>query len=739
VISSDRTDVRFLLCSALLAAAIGTTGFFLAMLRPWHQPKLLVLSIAGVLLAWLLPRLWQSLRRALGILVVGAWLASAIAAGWWYTERYVPFHPSVFDKGLAFTLPDGTSTRSSRTGDRASVRERLHAALASSAETYHRPLVLVEQNYAHGTTALGASRREFTFQGMASVQLPRSLRWSENPYADRSWAFNLHAMGFVERLAAEYRHTRDITWLRTAEEYVLDWISDNHDVWFWYPSEFSWHDHATAIRLRAWVAFWQVWVTSPLATSDKSIRILNAMLAHATRLADPRFYTDSHNHGIYQDLALLEFSMLFPQLEPAARWRELSLARTRRQMSATISPRGVHLEHSPGYHLEVVKLLLEFEELARLNDPTIADRLEIDATITAMADYLAIVLLPNGFLPRLGDTDGESIQMDRRVWSRLAQSSKRLRDFLAEGQWPSYEVTSYLPEGYVIDRSRLGNPLADAAYLLFTAASHPGRGHKHHDDLSFIWYAFGTELLSDAGKYSYNYTDPKRRWIVSSAAHNVVLINGLGFEGFQTRIDEVSHDENLTFIRASHRNFPGIAHTRRLVYLRPTLVFVVDDLQRLVPQDGPDGRSRDFEQLFHLGPEIKRLMERGARTVRLNVDAGAGGVGIAVHALHHDHLAPDVVHGQTDPFQGWLSLKHGSLIPAAVVSLRIRGPSAKFVTALKAYRLKSDADRFVHSVALAIDESQLSISWTDETHRHRLQLPASASRPSGVHYRKDRS
>lgn len=730
-----QSAIRLLSYSLLMAASIGVAGFFLAMLRPWHQNKLIALTFACVAIVWFATRSSRLVRDWLGVLAIATAMVSIAAGVWWYREMYVPLHPSVFNQTDKLAFNGETSRIGPSDSGRESARQVLQDQFISTSQNYRRPRVLEYENYELGTTAEGASRHEFTFDGQAPIRLSADLSWNENPSKDRTWAFNLHAMGFVERLAEKYRRTHDEKWLSVAEGYVLDWISDNHDVWFWYPSEFSWHDHATALRLRAWVAFWQVWVGSPLATTDKSIRIVDAMLAHATRLADPHFYTESHNHGIYQDIALLEFSLQFPQFDSVPAWRELSMRRLRRQMSDTISKNGVHLEHSPGYHLKVAKLLLEISELCRLNDPAIARQLEIDAAVERMADFLARVLMPNGYLPRLGDTDTESIQSDPTVWSMLADRSERLRGVLAGNLTAGSEVASYPTEGYVIDRTTLGPSQSDAAYLIFTAASHEGRGHKHHDDLSFVWFAHGKELLTDAGKYSYNYTDPIRKWAVSSAAHNTVLVDGLGFEGFRASIDEFFYDSQLTFIRASHRNFPGIEHVRRLLYFRPTLLLVLDDLNA-----GPDAtgsrRQRKFEQLFHLGPEMKEVVANGARKVSHVTNSGPDRVGVLVQSLFPESVVTQAVEGQRHPFQGWLSLRHGSLQPAKVVSFQVDGAGASFVTAVKAFRSDDAARRFSDSVTLEKDESNITVSWRDETGGHSIRMPARPTKPTRVRYER---
>lgn len=104
---------------------------------------------------------------------------------------------------------------------------------------------------------------------------------------------------------------------------------------------------------------------SPLADPDEVLVVLYAVQRHAEMLASPDFYTEAHNHGVDQDRALMEIAVAFPEFSDSGAWVSLAANRLRGQIESTVSPEGVHLEHSPAYHLCQMKRLDGIRRFAR--------------------------------------------------------------------------------------------------------------------------------------------------------------------------------------------------------------------------------------------------------------------------------------------------------------------------------------------------------------------------------------
>ncbi|MBR4442856.1 MAG: heparinase II/III-family protein, partial [Clostridia bacterium] len=67
---------------------------------------------------------------------------------------------------------------------------------------------------------------------------------------------------------------------------------------------------------------------------------------------------------------------------------------------------------------------------------------------------------------------------------------------------------------------------ADSQWAFFESAPF-GRGHQHEDKLNFLLYAYGRDLLRDTGNFAYDSSD-MRKYVLSSRAHNTVLVDGMG-------------------------------------------------------------------------------------------------------------------------------------------------------------------------------------------------------------------
>jgi len=547
------------------------------------------------------------------------------------------------------------------------------------------------------------------------VKLPEHLTWNENPLKDRTWEWGLHAMPFVEVLTQRFNDTRDLRYLARAESLVLGWCEQNFHYLYQPPSRFSWHDHNTALRVRAWLPFWEEWIHSGLSSAEEAITILETIIAHGEKLADPDFYTPSHNHGMEQDLALLAITAAFPELSVVNAWRELALRRLREQLDLLVSPQGVQLEHSPGYHVFMMDILIQLQELITKNgiDP---GSVHLEQLLAKMARFAALALRPDGRLVPVGATfHEEPCTIDHPTLGRFAAIDPLLRFALTRGREGEGGPTSvvYADEGYAVFRDawRPAPDFESSFYLFFTAAAHEGRAHKQWDDLSFVLFAAGRDLLIDGGFHSYDYGNPDREYLTSSVAHNTVIMDGVGFEGFTGKIEAQASGNEYAVVQASHENYPGFRHRRTLFYGRPASVFIIDELEpvpggaqavRRPAMTGPAMTgaalassaqlstpvgTHDFEQLFHFPNELDVAADADGPVVTARPKGGSvaiAGAGFVfrIASLSGSGVSAQVLCGSREPRRGWASRAYHSIEPTPVAIFRARGSSVRFITVL---------------------------------------------------------
>jgi hypothetical protein len=435
--------------------------------------------------------------------------------------------------------------------------------------------------------------------------------------------------------------------------------------------------------------------------------VFTAIRAHAEKLADPAFYTEGHNHGLEQDLALMAIGVAFPELELSESWRRTGCDRLEKQVVETVSPDGVHLEHSANYHVMVLGILARALDFARRNElPLDADRLQ--RTVDGMARYAAYLLQPDGRVPLLGDTSAQKpLDLANPVLSGCAGRDPVLLRALSRGREgaPGEISVVHQEEGYAIFRdSWPPHPDAEkAVHLIFAAAAHEGRAHKQADDLSILLYGRGRELIVGPGLFSYSAEDAGRRHILGAASHNTVLLDGKSFDGYATRIERFALDPSWALVEASHDNYPGVRHRRLLLYVRPATILVVDEI---LPREA--GASREIEQLFHLDPAMEAAVLPGSSAVEARYRDGPS---LRLEQLADGRGCLAILRGSTKPYRGWVSRLPRSLEPAPVAVTKVAAERAVLATWIEVDPEAPPGDGAAQGAAVSIDADRIEFRW----------------------------
>ncbi len=565
-----------------------------------------------------------------------------------------------------------------------------------------------------------------------SVQLPPSLTWDENPHQDRSWNWALHNMDYVVTLTRAYEATNDAAFLQRAEDIALDWIDVNTKYFLKPPSEFSWGDHTTALRLLNWLYFFDVWKGSELATPEHVETIFRALLGHAQMLSDANFYNDNHNHGIDQDRALLAFSLMFPNTARSAQWMGLALSRLSSQVQFAVSPNGIHLEHSAGYQLYGMLQLQKTHSFLQQWQVHHGVVDSMTRNIALMADYVPNLVKPDGFLVKIGDTANARITGFREQLSLVEAAPPALRDLAENGTTNKLANISlaFPAEGYALIRD-FENGLRDfqkSFYLFFSAAAHQGRAHRHADDLSFVMSHGGREILIDPGMHSYKRGDPGRAYVVSAAAHNSVIVDGKSYQGWDTSFDGYFANDRLTLIRGSHRNYPGFEHLRWLLYLRPAMLIVLD---RVRPISGSKTNADvPFEQVFHFSSKLTVTLDEAEGRATVLSDTSDQEAVLLLTQVGPQKGSMRVAKGEESPMQGWDSPARAQLVPTPTLVSLQRGAQAEFVTVLQIPATGQSLDELEEirrSLQGSIEAQSFRIDWTEGNSPHKLKLDLSTN------------
>lgn len=518
-----------------------------------------------------------------------------------------------------------------------------------------------------------------------AVEMCPPVAWDDVVADDRSLHFHLHSWTPLGTSLSAFDRTRHARYLRAALALALDWVRR-------YPSledasPFAWYDMAVGVRACRLAYLLDAATRAPFVDDEVVADLVRSVLLHREALAREGFFPAHSNHGFYVAAGEAALALRFPELPGMQESRDRARARLDRLIHDQFTAEGVHREHSPGYQWMVLDTLegLMAADLLRAEDH--------QASLDRIQDATAWFVLPDGHLAMFGDTDRHS--MTGCDWPHVR--SDALRFVLsrgAEGRPPVDLFRAFPASGYVVFRSewpRGPEDFSDPSYLAQTCAFH-SRTHKHADDLSFIWYDRGREILVDAGRYGYRgrtppgsslwndgfwYADPNRIYVESTRAHNTVEVDGRNFprrgvEPYGSALARWGESAGLFYSESAARHWESLSH-RRVLLLRPGDWLLVFDW--LVDEESAPHR---FVQRFHFAPELE---------IEGTVDGAATlAAPTWTEPLHMVSLVPAELvapaRGQKSPeLLGWISRRAGGMLPIHTTGFSSEGrPSQLFAT-----------------------------------------------------------
>jgi hypothetical protein len=498
------------------------------------------------------------------------------------------------------------------------------------------------------------------------------------PYLDASlsgdhkmiWELNRHQ--HLVLLAQAHRLTE--------QPQYLDEIGNQLDSWFQANPLQRGINWASALEVAFRSLSW-MWVDHLVGGSlggARRGRLIEGLYQHAFHLeANLSVYFSPNTHLLGEAVALHALGMMFRGTAEAERWETLGARVVGEEMERQVHADGSHFEQSSYYHVYALDMFLFH---ATLVEPSKQYR----HTLECMANYLEALVGPSRLLPFIGDDDGGRFfhpygPRESFAGATLAACGHFLN--LPEAIYREHELhelafwwlgtrpcTDHIERKSARDHSV---KFADAGIVVMgSGTTHciidagsfgPFRGgHSHADSLSIVARANGHDLLIDPGTYTYTGDSPWRDRFRGTAAHNTVRIGGLdqaepaGSFGWrnppQVEILHWQTDVSADFLDASCR-YRGFIHRRRVFFLKPELLFVLDDI---------DGDRIEAEQFWHLRGEVEECAPGCFRI------AGAG-------TLIVNGDAPELSQGAEF---GWRSPAYGLKEPGPLVVSRRRGDAA---------------------------------------------------------------
>jgi hypothetical protein len=536
-------------------------------------------------------------------------------------------------------------------------------------------------SYFHSKNFLQVSKNMldnvYTIKGFEPVKEEGDLSWNENPYNDRNWQFQLHTLRFAVDLYTAYNATRDERFLSKLLFLIKDWIMDNDLVAP--PSEFSWNDHSTAWRAMVFAYLWEN-VQQLKCDPNMMNLFLHSIWEHGTVLAKPDFYKAHSNHGLTQAMALLQLSLMFPEMKHSNSWLEIAKSRIEQQMAENISENGVHREQSPFYHFYVLINYSKISEYARRHSVHLSD--EFERRLKKMMNFAVHITKPDGSIPMIGDTGYYQDIWKLGGLEPIVESRETVKFVMSKGtlgKMPEETSIVFPQTGYAILRSGWGEHerFDQERYLVFDIGPF-GKAHGHNDAMTCSLYAFGEDLILDSGKYKYEREDVYRQYFQSTFAHNTVAVDREGQNRASPILRSWSFNEEYDYVEASHTNYAGVEHVRSILFAKPAYFIIIDELT--------SDDIHEYLALFHLHPKAK------VHADKLNVEVANQNSVLKIIPLNTTGLSLNIVKGQPKvPIQGWISFEYGKKQPNPVLEYRKSGKKEVYITLL--YPLPKDQSK----------------------------------------------
>jgi hypothetical protein len=582
----------------------------------------------------------------------------------------------------------------------------------------------------------------WSIRGYETLNLRQDIPWKLKNQEQRSYNFHIHCLDMLGPLLMENSKFGNDEYIEIALTISMDWIRrhsgpDAPDI-----SPFVWY--GMSVGRRAYRLAYLYEAADSVGKLDNEIRKLlwSSLEQHAAYLADDANVEFHNNHGYYLVAGQLAMGRRFAgKSSTMAQAEEQGRERLKRMLEQQFGPDGVHREHSPDYHRMV------YDSIKALIDSGLVEDAWTIAFARRIEEALSWFVFPNRFIVNFGDCDNRSLPyVPKEAEAKWTTPEMRFQVSGGKiGEAPEETVRAFRESGYWIARKAGDDPrdLGAYSYLALNAAFH-SRTHKHADDLSFVWFDRGQNLLVDAGRYGYIgkteqgselwmdghwYSDPWRVYCESTRAHNTLEFDGRNFprKGVKPYGSALrrwgTHDSGLLFVEAECRHFVSIRHARILFFMPGRWLVVFDWFHDNA------GAPHAVRQWFHLGHELLLLTDRGRYLVAM-----PDGSPLRISSLLPG-LVPSRLHiGEENPvIQGWWSPKGRDVVPNYAFCHEL--PEAASGTFATLFSFSDELGTDMEWSKVNVSGRKGQFRWKDESGVHELRFERPGEGDLSVDYR----
>jgi len=506
-----------------------------------------------------------------------------------------------------------------------------------------------------------------------SHQFKEEINWHFNPtdfrqnsnYIGtyrRDWTVLFNRMYPLRSLSNAFQKTGNPVYVEKIKQLINSWLvqaplskpGEKEDFWL-----SSWRSLEAGIRVGVtWPAAWQQSIQATEIDEETIHNWTKSWMEHGAYLEKNK---GTLNWLTTESQGLFTVGVFFPEFKKATQWRTIALQHLQEQIKNDFYPDGAQVELSPEYHRLSTIQLAKTLQLASLNNLEVNPKFKEDVRL--MLAYLSKISMPNRNMPRVNDTgtDDNLITLLNHIGKECYQESPELIWLANKGQAgtkPDYSSVVLPWAGQAVMREHWEE---DANYLFFEYGPYGQGSHQHEDKLGIHMVGYGDLFVFEAGRENYGET-PLRNYCLSSRAHSVITVGGLGqnraaYRSKHERTDSPypiiwSETEAFNYATATYgetETEPFGDHTfvkwqRHILYLRPDVFVLLDVLH---PKDD---KVHLYRSHFHLNADQANIETPTQRVVVQEF----GRPSFSITPLNSDQLSTKIIKGQSEPeYLGW--------------------------------------------------------------------------------------
>ncbi len=426
-----------------------------------------------------------------------------------------------------------------------------------------------------------------------------NLQYEASP---NTYQLYLQSMGTLIPLTEAYLLNGNEQYLQFGYDFLQQWHNYVNSVES-ADNPFVWYDHGTALRSEIIIHFALAYEQSSLYTNDFNAYIVNVLNEHRDFLISEVNYTENHNHGVFQDRALIYLSEFLDDTHAF----EIAMQRLATQIEFSFNSEMVHVENSPGYHIVILDLFIDiinFVKQFEMDSNSEFLVTDLQDKINTSLNFITYIFKPNGNIAEIGDTNGK-ISHEPRYNTSLQQYNNPQIDYIstlgAQGEMPTEKSKIFPVSGYYLYNSDWSQEnYTNSTWKMFKSG-YSSKTHKHADDLSFMMYSKGYDIFVDTGWYNYMTGNEYRDYFISSNAHNTINANAQSYSitdenSSNVGIYEYELNADYDYIKGFNTMYPDVDIDRSF-YSSGDITLIQDDIS--------SNLENDYTQLFHLSQHME--------------------------------------------------------------------------------------------------------------------------------------